>query len=267
MFTRLLVGHDGSSAAGIALRQAIHIGARFHATITVARLASPQLSGAGAGRAGGHWSPGRSWTGEGGSSDDDVFAGLHEELAEAGVTTEVVATGGDPVVALHRLSKDTDAVVLGRGRGAGKRERIGVEIKDLVKTSPVPVIVCGATVSPFDHGAVAFDESETSERALALAARFAGITGAKLEILHASSDAAAGEAVLARAAALLSEHPIRFDTHREIGDVHTALERAITRLGCNALFVGGHRAARRLSVPTHTEAILRATDIPVLVHN
>jgi nucleotide-binding universal stress UspA family protein len=118
-----------------------------------------------------------------------------------------------------------------------------------------------------DRCAVAFDGEATSNQALAFAARYAEIAEAQLEVIHVSDDAPLGRAVLARASGALSMSPLRFETHLESGDIHEAVGDAVERLRCNALFVGAHRTEGRWLVPSHTEAILRATNIPVLVHN
>jgi nucleotide-binding universal stress UspA family protein len=115
--------------------------------------------------------------------------------------------------------------------------------------------------------AIAYDGEPASMRALSLAARYAQVTGARLEVIHANPNDSKGRETLARAATALSESPVHFETHLEGGDVHEAVRNAVQRLGCDALFAGAHREEGRFEVPSHTEAILRATDIPVLVHN
>ena len=104
-------------------------------------------------------------------------------------------------------------------------------------------------------------------RALALAAQYAEVAAVHLDVIHAAETEAAGSEVVARASVALSETPIRFETHIVVGEVDRAVTEAVRRLGCNALFVGAHRAAGRWLMPSHTEAILRATDLPVIVHN
>ena len=50
-------------------------------------------------------------------------------------------------------------------------------------------------------------------------------------------------------------------------DIDRSVPDALRRLGSNALFAGAQREAGRVLVPSHIEAILRATDIPVVVHH
>lgn len=60
--------------------------------------------------------------------------------------------------------------------------------------------------------------------------------------------------------------PLDFDTHLVEGELEAAIPGMVASLGANALFAGAHREEAGWHVPSHTEVILRATDIPVLVH-
>ncbi len=264
MFTRLLVGYSGSAASRAALKQAIVIGRKFCATIVVAQWRTPERQHALAtgGSTPGQWAahtPDLENRPAGKAALDDAV----ELVTQAGLIGEVVSTR----TRLHRLASGVDVVCVGRGMADRPGDSLGTTTTDLIAQSPVPVLVCGRQVNPMDRCAVVVGDGATDQRALALAARFAGVTGAHLELLLAGPDQSHGDDMLALASSLLSEPPVHFTASHEQELRHETLAEAISRLGCNALFVGGNRRDRRLSVPTYTEAILRATDIPVLFHN
>ena len=77
----------------------------------------------------------------------------------------------------------------------------------------------------------------------------------------------AGHLVLARTSAAFSASPFSYETHLANGKVEEAVSAAIAEYRSNALFTGTSREEGRRLVPSHTEAILRATDLPVLVHS
>jgi nucleotide-binding universal stress UspA family protein len=117
-----------------------------------------------------------------------------------------------------------------------------------------------------DRVLVAYAGGAVSEATLTFASRFAGINGAHLDVLHVAADPDEGRKTLARASGALSMTPLDFDTHFFEGDLETAIPATVRRLGSNALFAGAHREDAGWMVASHTEIILRLTEIPVLVH-
>ena len=113
---------------------------------------------------------------------------------------------------------------------------------------------------------VAYDGGPSSQAALEFAARFAAIAGAHVDVLHVADDAVDGQRVLARASQALSLSMLSFETHFVTGEFEPAIAATVERLGSDTLFAGAHREESGWLVPSHTEAILRATDLPVLVH-
>ncbi|MEP6574531.1 MAG: universal stress protein [Gemmatimonadota bacterium] len=251
MLSTLLVGFDGSPQSRVALDQAILLGHRFRSRIVVVHVTQADFFG---------------------SADAQDEAGhLLTEAADlvrgAGLSVETALRRGSVEEELRAFSRDADLLVVGRIGRLTTDDVLGPDTRELIARSITPLLVCGASTSPMDRCAVAFDGEATSNQALAFAARYAEIAEAQLEVIHVSDDEMSGRAVLARASGALSVSPLRFETHLETGDVHEAVSDAVERLRCNALFVGAHRSEGRWLVPSHTEAILRATDIPVLIHN
>lgn len=248
MFTRLLVGLDGSPQADVALEQAVVLGRWFRAAIVIVHV-----------REGGK-----------GMRDADLLERGRERVAAAGLAVETAERRGDPDLELAALAQGTDAVLIGR-RGVGTQgEALGPTASAVVRTTEVSVIVCGATPSHMRRIAVAFDGRDTSKRALELAARFASIVTTTVHVIHASDDPRRGSDLLGEAEATLSLHQAAFQTHVEPGPPGDALARAVKRLRCDALFAGAHVVRDAVGRPSpvdvsHAEQILRRTDIPVVI--
>jgi nucleotide-binding universal stress UspA family protein len=272
MFTSLLVGLDGSPQAQVALAQAIIIGRQFHSRIVVAHI-SP---------APGHTSEmalGAPWM-EWKSGHAPVTRREHEDASRlmledavgavrrAGLEAETAWRTGDIAESLRELAGEVGVVCVGRlgARSAQGTDALGPDVRALIRRSPRPVLVCGSTPTPMDRVLVAYGGGPASEGALAFASRFAGITGAHLDVLHVAGNTEEGGRTGARASRALSMTPLDYDIHVIEGNLETAVAASVERLMSNALFAGAHREESGWLVPSHTETILRATDIPVLVH-
>jgi nucleotide-binding universal stress UspA family protein len=247
MFTSLLVGLDSSPQAQVALAQAILIGQRFRARIVLATVLRNDLR---------------------------EVAGIQREavrlVEDAGLEVEAVTRTGEVAEVLRELAEDVGVVVVGRigtrGRSSQSIDPLGPDTRQLIRRCSRPVLVAGSAVTPLDRVLVAHDGGSEGEEVLAFAGRFAGIFGAHLDVLHVTEDAIAGRQILARASGALSITPLDFDTHLADGSVEGAVVETIEESGSNALFVGAERVRHGWLVPSHTEAILRATDIPVVVY-
>ena len=250
MFTRLLVGLDGSPHADAALEQAILLAQRFHATIVVAHV---RERGAGSG-------------------EQDLLDRARARVTAVPLPCEVAAREGDADVELAALARESDVALVGRRGTEAAGDALGATVSALVRIAEACVIVCGATASPMRRVAVAFDGRETSRRALDLAVRFAGVVDSTVHVIHAVGDTRDGASVVGEAEALLSLGQVAFQTHVEPGKPGEALARVMKRLRCDALFAGAHvtRGGGGLGRPSpvvvsHAEEILRHTDTPVLI--
>jgi nucleotide-binding universal stress UspA family protein len=247
MFTSLLVGLDGSPQAQSALEQAILIGKRFHSRIVLATVLRHDLR---------------------------ELATIQREavtlVEAAGLEVETITRTGEVAEVLRELSADVGVVVVGRSGVRGRATRpidpLGPDTRELIRRCERPVLVTGSQVTELDRVLVAHAGGHEGEGVLAFAGRFAGIFGAHLDVLHVTEDIAAGRQVLARASGALSITPLDFETHLAEGSVEAAIVETIEELGSNALLVGAERERHGWLVPSHTEAILRATDIPVVVY-
>lgn len=273
MFTSLLVGLDGSPQAQVALAQAIIIGRQFHSRIVIAHI-SPGPGHTAEMALGAPW---MEWK----AGAVPVTRKEHEEAARhmlddaagavrrAGLEAETAWRTGDTAESLRELAGEVGVVCVGRlgSRGlATGADALGPDLRALIRRSPRPVLVCGSAPTPMDRVLVAYGGGPASEGALAFASRFAGITGAHLDVLHVADNQEAGGSTGARASRALSMTPLDYDIHVVEGNLETAVVSTVKRLVSNALFAGAHREESGWLVPSHTETILRATDIPVLVH-
>jgi nucleotide-binding universal stress UspA family protein len=249
VFTRLLVGLDGSPRADVALEQAVLLGRRLHSTIVVAHVR--QRGDAPAGGAG-------------------LLERARERVVAVPLPVEIVATHGEPDVVLAELARDADAVLVGRRGASTTGDALGPTAAGVVRTAETCAIVCGGTPSPMEVVALAFDGRETSRRALEIAAQFASIVRSTVHVIHASDDREAGLLVIGEAEAALSLHGVDFVAHVEPGSPGEVVARVVLQARCDALFAGAHvtrEPSRRPSVvvASHAEQILRHTDLPVVI--
>ncbi|MEO8637250.1 MAG: universal stress protein [Gemmatimonadales bacterium] len=270
MFTSLLVGLDGSPMAEVALSQAIIVGQRFRARLLIAHV-SPPPGNTGEMALGAPW---MEWTPESVPSTrrehEMATRTMLEDAAgaarRAGLDVETVWRDGMVVDVLRELAEQVGVVLVGRVGLRGASDPLGPDTRELIRRCPRPVLVTGRAPTSMERVLLAYDGSPASEAALDFAARFAAIGGAHVDVLHVAQDANEGQRLLARASSALSLSMLSFETHFVTGDFEPAVAATVERLGSDTLFVGAHREESGWLVPSHTEAILRATDLPVLVH-
>lgn len=248
MFTRLLVGLDGSPRADAAFEQAVLLGTRFGSTIIVAYVrepGGPDVDGAG------------------------MLDRARERVVAAGLHVEATGLTGEADLELAELAKTADAVLVGRRGVTTKGGALGPTVTSLIRIAEPCVIVCGGQPSPMQSIAVAFDGRDTSRRALERAMQFASVAGSTVHLIHASDDREAGLKVVGVAEATLSMQRVAFVTHVEPGAPGEVVARVIKQTRCDALFAGAHMShvSGRPSavVVSHAEEILRHTDIPVVI--
>jgi nucleotide-binding universal stress UspA family protein len=184
----------------------------------------------------------------------------------AGLEVETVWREGMVVDVLRELAEAVGVVLVGRVGARGTAERLGPDTRELIRRCSRPVLVTGSEPTAMERVLVAYDGSAESEAVLDFAARFAAIGGAHIDVVHVAEDQAEGARALARASGALSLSMLSFETHLATGELGPAVADTVQRLGSDALFVGAQREESGWLVPSHTEAILRATDLPVLVH-
>lgn len=255
MFTRLLVGVDGSPQGDSALEQAVALGRRFRSHLVVATVVET----------GGVGDAAAAFVGA-----DALLERARFRVVAAGLPGEAVRREGRAELELADLARGVDAALVGRRGVRGEREGpavIGRTVTALVRIAERAVIVCGGPLSPMRACAVAFDGQ--NHRALELAARFASVAGSTVHVIHACRDRAEGARVLGQAEALLSLHGVPFRSHLAQGSAAEAVARVVRAIHADALFAGvhvprgpGEPGAR---VASHTEDILMHTELPVAI--
>lgn len=248
MFTRLLVGLDGSPNADEALEQAVHLGQRFKSKVVVAHVNETHVLGSGR-RA---------------SDSGELLQRAAERVRDAGLAVETVLKRGNPDAELATLAHDVDAVLVGRRGRSSPAAVVGSTVASLIRIAERSVIVCASKPSPMSSCAIAYDGRATAQRALELVVRFASVTHSTVHVIHATIDAAMATMVVGEAEAVLSLQGIAFVTHVERGTPGEAVARVIERTHCDALFAGAHVGERTVTV-SHAEDILLHTDIPVVI--
>src|SRR5439155_5437908 len=178
VFTRLLVGLDGSPNADEALEQAVHLAQRFKATVVVAHV--------------------REGHGKGRRTSDagELLQRAQERVADAGLAVETILKHGDPDTELAELARDVDMALVGRRGRSSRADVLGGTVTSLIRIAERSVVVCGSKPSPMNSCAVAYDGRETAQRALALVARFASVTHSTVHVIHATIDPTVGTMVI-----------------------------------------------------------------------
>jgi nucleotide-binding universal stress UspA family protein len=275
MFTSILVGLDGSLQSQVALAQSILIGQRFRARLVLLHVI-PGPGHTGEMALGAPW---MEFTDANMPTTREALERAAVDMLEdaagavrrAGLEVETRIREGRAVEVLREMADQVGVVVVGRKGIRGELalmndDPIGPDTRELTRRLNRPILVTGLVPTAMDRVLIAYDGSPNSEAALAFGSRFAGITGAHLDVLHVGADKPEGRESLARASGALSVAQLDFDTHLIEGELHSAVPDTIARLGSNALFVGAHREESGWRIPSHTEVILRASDIPVLIH-
>jgi nucleotide-binding universal stress UspA family protein len=245
VFTRLLVGLDGSVRGDSAFEQAVLLGERFHSTVIVAHVRE----------AGGAAAEARA-----------LLERARVRVASAGLDVEIVSPEGPADAGLAALATGADAVLVGRRGITTRGDALGATVASLIRIAETCVIVCAGAATPMRSCAVVFDGQDPSRRALELAGRFASIAESTVHIVHATDDPAAGVQVVGIAEAVLSLQRVPFVTHVQAGRPGRVLPDLVKRIHCDALFAGAHLArSGEATLTSHAEEILQATDIPFVV--
>src|ERR1041385_1692400 len=149
MFTRMLIGLDGSPNAEEALEQAVHLGQRVKSRLLVVHVKEP-----------------RAMTEERRASGSGAFLERAKApVQDAGLPVDVVQKHGDPDIELAALARDVDTVLVGRRGRSSPQDVVGKTVASLIRIAERSVIVCASKPSPMKACAVAYDGRETAQRA------------------------------------------------------------------------------------------------------
>lgn len=205
------------------------------------------------------WVSARSrWTQRSAASPALLAARARFEAAchEAGVSGQHVSAVGNVGQELRARANWVDVVVVPRGTPSA-----------LLRRSPRPVLVAGATVTTLERPLVAYDGGTRAEAALFAGAYLAARHGRNLRVLTVAADERHAEVTLARARASLTPYGVTATCVWRVGVVAVAIEAELIAEQCDALFMGAWRTSPWLEsiLGGVMEPVLRQVAVPVLV--
>lgn len=177
---------------------------------------------------------------------------------------------GDLVETLAALQPEVRALVVGkRGEGSGGAfEHLGSNLERIIRSATVPVFVAARAFKPITKVLIAFDASDSAERAVDRMAASPVFDGLQAVLVHAGTDSPAVRARMAVAQARLAAGGLQVTTEIVAGEPEVALDRMIASQGFDLLVMGayGHSRIRNLIIGSTTTAMIRACKIPVLLY-
>lgn len=236
------MGLDGSPAADIALEQAVLLARRAGATLVLAYAHEP-----------------------GASVDPALLERGRFRVVAGGLPVEGIEQAGESVAVLAgvAMAQGVDATIIGR-----PARQPGETAGPLVRGATRRIVVCGGALSPVSVCAVAYDDSEASQRALRFAMQLAALSDGEVQVLYAGERATATSA-LSPAESALSMHGVRHRTHVRAGDPTSVVITLVRETRADVLVTGAHRdreaRADRTAGTAIVEEILRETTIPIVV--
>ncbi len=139
-------------------------------------------------------------------------------------------------------------------------------MRALIQSCPRPLLAVPA-VTEMKHGLLAFDGSPKAIEALYLAAYLAEKRGIKLTLVNAQQDSATRDNPLDSAREYLEAREIQADYIREIGSPPEVILNSKGSCRCDFLIVGGygHQPVMELLFGSTLDALLRRSDVPILI--
>lgn len=199
-----------------------------------------------------------------------VLAAARERVMARGVAEPVSRQlHGNVVDNLVEMADEIRLLVLGkRGTTAHlSTDHLGSNLERVIRAMHCPTLVVPPAFSTPTKVLIAFDGSETIRKGVQMVAGSALLAGTTLTVAQvgepdAAHRAAQDEAVATLRAAGLDAHGVVVPGH-----IDTALHAYQIAEGCDLLVMGvyGHSRIRHLLVGSTTTAMIRATDVPLLL--
>jgi nucleotide-binding universal stress UspA family protein len=286
MFTKILIGSDGSQDALRAAHLAALIAQPTHAEVIVTNAFN--LGAAVAFLAPDAMACSEVVVESGESAQKDILQRTSDFLAQDGVTCRTRAEIGHPVEATLRVAEEekADLIVLGsHGLSGFQKFLLGGVADGVAQHAPCPVLIVRGKTSTLSHILVAVDGSERSYKALVAASEIAQPLHATISVLHvldaskpfpgidpADTDVK-GYALLVRKAvtervdAILKEKGIDYRIYQDTGhpvEVITAFA-AANQVDLIAMGSHGLGTFQRLLLGSVSYAVLHHAVSPVLI--
>ncbi len=199
-----------------------------------------------------------------------MLAAAQQRVAAQGIADPVVRQlHGNVVDNLVDLAGDIRLLVLGK-RGATAHltaDHLGSNLERVIRAMHCPTLVVPPTFSAPTRVLIAFDGSETIRKGVAMVAGSALLAGATLTVAQVGEPDTAHRAAQDEAVATLRAAGLDAEGVVVPGHIDTALHAYQIAGGFDLLVMGayGHSRIRHLLVGSTTTAMIRATDVPILL--
>lgn len=187
-----------------------------------------------------------------------------------GVKCQTKLETGNVVKVISDAAADTDLLVIGQ-RGEDEEFDtgfLGSVAEKLVRKVTRPVLLTGLNVREFRRALLAYDGSESAQRAMKTLARLAA--GLEMEV-DAVQMVEEGEdtTMLKEVVTYFKDFPVRLSIHYLVSDSHEVIINHVKEKKCDLLVMGAfdNKAADAIALGSTTEYLMRSSPVPVLVHH
>jgi nucleotide-binding universal stress UspA family protein len=144
---------------------------------------------------------------------------------------------------------------------------LGAVTERVIRSIDVAALVVQPPMREFRRALLAYDGSAAAHRAMETLVRLAAALKLEIEAVHLI-EPRKDKTSLKRAAEYLDRHSVPFETTYLRGKSHARILEHAREKGCDLLVMGAFadKAVEVLALGTTTEAMLRMSHIPVLVH-
>ncbi len=197
-----------------------------------------------------------------------ILDAFEERLKAEGIESHRVIADGVVSSEICEKAKLSDLLVMGR-RGVNAEFEYGLMgsvVETVVRSSQRPVLVIPKEFTPPKKPLIAFDESESSSKALHSAAEFAVAFGMPLTVLAVSKGAEREEALRA-AAEYLEPYGIEAQYASVEGDPHDRIVEYVNANSFDMVFIGSSHHSKVVSMVlgSTTEYVMRTLEIPFFI--
>lgn len=199
-----------------------------------------------------------------------MLAAARERVIAQGIPDAVIRQQHGKVVDnLIELAGEIRLLVLGK-RGASAHlttDHLGSNLERVIRAMHCPMLVVPPTFTAPTKVLIAFDGSETIRKGVTMVAGSALLTGTTLTVAQVGEPDAAHRAAQDEAVATLRAAGLDAQGVVVPGQVDTALHAYQLAEGFDLLVMGayGHSRIRHLLVGSTTTAMIRATEVPLLL--
>lgn len=193
---------------------------------------------------------------------------VEKRALESGLDLKLYLEEGELPETITRRASWNDLLVFSLEHPPGDRpgSRLRSGIRALIQSSPRPLLAVPA-VTDMKHGLLAFDGSPKAIEALYLSAYLAENRGIELTLVNAQEDSEKRPNPLESAREYLEAREIKAEYLQEIGAPADVILEAKASRKCDFLIVGGygHQPMMELLYGSTLDALLRRSDVPVLI--